>query len=124
MNCGTFCVKFGQQALVGEGSSEEQLFFSESGSLRDGVSSELDGYIQKLKVLFFCSCTLSLYPPKTKLKERKQKKKKKDKEYNFLSQCLLTHVYWFMQTTVSMLISLIPHQECGLIKVILFGSPG
>ncbi|GMI84218.1 green fluorescent seed 9, TRANSPARENT TESTA 9 [Hibiscus trionum] len=37
------------QALVGEGSGEEQLFSFESGSLRDGVSTELDGYLKKLK---------------------------------------------------------------------------
>ncbi|KAL4324801.1 hypothetical protein GQ457_11G018120 [Hibiscus cannabinus] len=37
------------QALVGEGSGEEQLFSFESGSLRDGVSTDLDGYLKKLK---------------------------------------------------------------------------
>lgn len=44
-------VDFLQQALVGEGLDEEQLFSSGGGSMRDGVSSELDGYLQKLKVL-------------------------------------------------------------------------
>ncbi|XP_017611347.1 protein TRANSPARENT TESTA 9 isoform X2 [Gossypium arboreum] len=37
------------QALVGEGSGEEQLFSFESGSARDSFSSELDGYLKKLK---------------------------------------------------------------------------
>ncbi|KAG6663527.1 hypothetical protein CIPAW_02G031800 [Carya illinoinensis] len=37
------------QALVGEGSGEEQLFSSESISIRDGIGCELDGYLQKLK---------------------------------------------------------------------------
>ncbi|KAE8676636.1 Detected protein of unknown function [Hibiscus syriacus] len=37
------------QALVGEGSGEEQLFSFEGGSPRDGVSTELDGYLKKLK---------------------------------------------------------------------------
>ncbi|KAG6705914.1 hypothetical protein I3843_07G194400 [Carya illinoinensis] len=37
------------QALVGEGLGEEQLFSSESRSIRDGIGSELDGYLQKLK---------------------------------------------------------------------------
>lgn len=39
-----------QQALVGEDSGEEQLFSSESSGVKDGVSSELDIYLQKLKV--------------------------------------------------------------------------
>ncbi|XWS71012.1 hypothetical protein CRYUN_Cryun03dG0100400 [Craigia yunnanensis] len=47
------------QALVGEGSGEEQLFSSESGSLRDGVSSELDGYLQKLKEQYGVSCSVA-----------------------------------------------------------------
>ncbi|KAA3485979.1 Protein CLEC16A [Gossypium australe] len=38
------------QALVGEGSGEEQLFSFESGSARDSISSELDGYLKKLKI--------------------------------------------------------------------------
>lgn len=38
------------QALVGEGSGEEQLFFSENSYTReDGISSEFDSYLQKLK---------------------------------------------------------------------------
>ncbi|XVF47599.1 hypothetical protein PTKIN_Ptkin03bG0123000 [Pterospermum kingtungense] len=45
------------QALVGEGSGEEQLFSSEGGSLRDGISSELDGYLQKLKERYGLSCS-------------------------------------------------------------------
>ncbi|ONI27194.1 hypothetical protein PRUPE_1G073600 [Prunus persica] len=54
------------QALVGEGSGEEQLFSSESGSSRDGVEfgSELDSCLQKLKVLdalvsLFCRSNIS-----------------------------------------------------------------
>ncbi|KHF99193.1 Protein CLEC16A [Gossypium arboreum] len=43
------------QALVGEGSGEEQLFSFESGSARDSFSSELDGYLKKLKI----QCLLS-----------------------------------------------------------------
>ncbi|EEF43020.1 protein TRANSPARENT TESTA 9 [Ricinus communis] len=37
------------QALVGEGSGEDQLFASELGSSRYAFSSELDSYLQKLK---------------------------------------------------------------------------
>ncbi|XP_031478821.1 protein TRANSPARENT TESTA 9 isoform X1 [Nymphaea colorata] len=37
------------QALVGESSGEEQLFSSGINSLKDGISSELDMYLQKLK---------------------------------------------------------------------------
>ncbi|XP_068637653.1 protein TRANSPARENT TESTA 9-like isoform X2 [Aristolochia californica] len=37
------------QALVGEGSGEEQLFSSENSLMKDGISGELDGYLQKLK---------------------------------------------------------------------------
>ncbi|KAG5559714.1 hypothetical protein RHGRI_009283 [Rhododendron griersonianum] len=52
------------QALVGEGSGEEQLFSSESSSMKDGVSNELDCYLQKLKVLdalvsLFCRSNIS-----------------------------------------------------------------
>ncbi|XP_050236865.1 protein TRANSPARENT TESTA 9-like isoform X1 [Mercurialis annua] len=39
------------QALVGEGSGEDQLFASELGFSRDSFSNELDGYLQKLKEL-------------------------------------------------------------------------
>lgn len=74
MNCRTFCVKFGQQALVGEDAGEEQLFSSEGGCLRDGISSELDGYLQNLKVLYF-SPIPSLFPQK-KVKRKNGKKKK------------------------------------------------
>ncbi|XP_059637495.1 protein TRANSPARENT TESTA 9 isoform X3 [Cornus florida] len=47
------------QALVGEGSGEEQLFSSESSAMKDGLSCELDSYLQKLKqdhygVSYFC----------------------------------------------------------------------
>ncbi|XP_021891482.1 uncharacterized protein LOC110809842 isoform X2 [Carica papaya] len=45
------------QALVGEGLDEEQLFSSGGGSMRDGVSSELDGYLQKLKEQYGVSCS-------------------------------------------------------------------
>ncbi|KAJ0031585.1 hypothetical protein Pint_13982 [Pistacia integerrima] len=37
------------EALVGEVSGEEQLFSSESNMLRDGIDSELDGYLLKMK---------------------------------------------------------------------------
>ncbi|KAJ0090946.1 hypothetical protein Patl1_14089 [Pistacia atlantica] len=37
------------EALVGEVSGEEQLFSSESNMLRDGINSELDGYVLKMK---------------------------------------------------------------------------
>jgi protein CLEC16A len=51
-----------QQALVGESSGEEQLFSSESGSMRNGIEfgSELDGCLQKLKVVMLSSLCLSL----------------------------------------------------------------
>lgn len=39
-----------QQALVGEDSAEEQLFSSEGTRVKDGLNSELDIYMQKLKV--------------------------------------------------------------------------
>ncbi|XP_058068116.1 protein TRANSPARENT TESTA 9 isoform X2 [Magnolia sinica] len=39
------------QALVGEGSGEEQLFSSASSLTKDDISSELDIYLQNLKVL-------------------------------------------------------------------------
>ncbi|XP_061990548.1 protein TRANSPARENT TESTA 9 isoform X2 [Rosa rugosa] len=47
------------QALVGESSGEEQLFSSESGSLRNGIEfgSELDGCLQKLKEQYGVSCS-------------------------------------------------------------------
>ncbi|XP_021275789.1 uncharacterized protein LOC110410438 isoform X2 [Herrania umbratica] len=47
------------QALVGEGSGEEQLFSFESGSIRDGVASEIDGYLQKLKEDYGVSCSFA-----------------------------------------------------------------
>ncbi|GLT97385.1 hypothetical protein SLE2022_149520 [Rubroshorea leprosula] len=45
------------QALVGEGSGEEQLFSSESGSTKDSISSELDCYLQKLKEQYGVLCS-------------------------------------------------------------------
>ncbi|XVE71913.1 hypothetical protein DITRI_Ditri10aG0189300 [Diplodiscus trichospermus] len=47
------------QALVGEGSGEEQLFSSESGSLKDGFSTEIDGYLQKLKEQYGVSFSIA-----------------------------------------------------------------
>lgn len=40
-----------QQALVGEGSGEEQLFSSESNVAKDGIGDEVYNQLQKLKVL-------------------------------------------------------------------------
>ncbi|KAL0410265.1 UNVERIFIED_CONTAM: protein TRANSPARENT TESTA 9 [Sesamum latifolium] len=40
------------QALVGEDSGEEQLFSSESSGGKDGISGELDIYLQKLKARY------------------------------------------------------------------------
>lgn len=39
-----------QQALVGEGSDEEQLFSTRSSLTRDGIGSVLDVYHEKIKV--------------------------------------------------------------------------
>lgn len=47
------------QALVGEGLGEDQLFSSENSSMRDGISSELDSYLQKLKVQYGVSSSPS-----------------------------------------------------------------
>ncbi|KAG6437762.1 hypothetical protein SASPL_102690 [Salvia splendens] len=52
------------QALVGEDSAEEQLFSSEGAKVKDGISGELDLYLQKLKVLdslvsLFCRSNIS-----------------------------------------------------------------
>ncbi|XP_011094116.1 uncharacterized protein LOC105173907 [Sesamum indicum] len=44
------------QALVGEDSGEEQLFSSKSSGVKDGISSELDIYLQKLKDYVGVSC--------------------------------------------------------------------
>jgi len=44
-----------QEALVGEDSGEEQLFSSENTTVKGGIHIELDGYLQKLKVLFLSS---------------------------------------------------------------------
>ncbi|CAI9766438.1 unnamed protein product [Fraxinus pennsylvanica] len=45
------------QALVGEEAGEEQLFSTESTVVKDGISSELDIYVQKLKDQYGVSCT-------------------------------------------------------------------
>ncbi|XP_052182421.1 protein TRANSPARENT TESTA 9 isoform X2 [Diospyros lotus] len=47
------------QALVGEGSGEEQLFSSESNSGKDGITSELDSYLRRLKDQYGLPCSLS-----------------------------------------------------------------
>ncbi|KAK3011430.1 hypothetical protein RJ639_012308, partial [Escallonia herrerae] len=52
------------QALVGEGSGEEQLFSAENSMSKDGVSGEFDFYLQRLKVLdalvsLFCRSNIS-----------------------------------------------------------------
>jgi protein CLEC16A len=39
------------QSLVGEDTGEEQLFSPRNGSMRDGLSSELDWYLRRLEVL-------------------------------------------------------------------------
>lgn len=52
--------------MVGEGSDEEQLFSRGSSTVKDGTSTELDGYLQRLKVwmsLTFFSLLISLFPP-------------------------------------------------------------
>ncbi|XP_018433220.2 protein TRANSPARENT TESTA 9 isoform X1 [Raphanus sativus] len=46
------------QALVGEDSGEEQLFSPKNGSMRDGLSSELDLCLRKLKEQFGVCCSL------------------------------------------------------------------
>ncbi|XP_057497807.1 protein TRANSPARENT TESTA 9-like isoform X2 [Actinidia eriantha] len=45
------------QALVGEGSGEEQLFSSESSLMKDGITSELESYLRKLKDQYGLSCS-------------------------------------------------------------------
>ncbi|KAJ7979394.1 Protein CLEC16A like [Quillaja saponaria] len=45
------------QALVGEASGEEQLFSSESSSTKDGISSEVHVYIQKIKEQYGVLCS-------------------------------------------------------------------
>ncbi|XP_010276705.1 PREDICTED: uncharacterized protein LOC104611385 isoform X2 [Nelumbo nucifera] len=47
------------QALVGEGSGEERLFSSGGSPMKDGSSSELDSYFQKLKDQYRLSCPCS-----------------------------------------------------------------
>ncbi|XP_010526377.1 PREDICTED: uncharacterized protein LOC104803958 isoform X2 [Tarenaya hassleriana] len=46
------------QSLVGEASGEEQLFSPENGSMRDGTSSDIDLYLQKLEEQFGLCCSL------------------------------------------------------------------
>ncbi|KAF6155650.1 hypothetical protein GIB67_034745 [Kingdonia uniflora] len=45
------------QALVGEGLGEEQLFSSENSLMRDGIVSELDGYLRSLEDQYGLSCS-------------------------------------------------------------------
>ncbi|KAK2969930.1 hypothetical protein RJ640_000459 [Escallonia rubra] len=45
------------QALVGEGSGEEQLFSAEHSMTKDGVSGEFDFYLQRLKDQYGVSCS-------------------------------------------------------------------
>ncbi|KDO61961.1 hypothetical protein CISIN_1g036476mg [Citrus sinensis] len=45
------------QALVGEGSDEEQLFSRGSSTVKDGTSTELDGYLQRLKEQYGVLCS-------------------------------------------------------------------
>eukprot|EP00262_Sarcandra_glabra_P012702 TRINITY_DN3326_c2_g3_i1.p1 TRINITY_DN3326_c2_g3~~TRINITY_DN3326_c2_g3_i1.p1 ORF type:complete len:484 (-),score=89.98 TRINITY_DN3326_c2_g3_i1:478-1758(-) len=45
------------QALVGEDSGEEQLFSLENGSMKNGISSELDRYLRILKDEYGLSCS-------------------------------------------------------------------
>ncbi|KAH9805665.1 protein TRANSPARENT TESTA 9 [Citrus sinensis] len=45
------------QALVGEGSDEEQLFSRGSSTVNDGTSTELDGYLQRLKEQYGVLCS-------------------------------------------------------------------
>ncbi|PIA43692.1 hypothetical protein AQUCO_01800029v1 [Aquilegia coerulea] len=45
------------QALVGEGPDEEQLFSSKCSSMKDGVISVLDSYLQNLKDQYGLSCS-------------------------------------------------------------------
>ncbi|VVA99608.1 unnamed protein product [Arabis nemorensis] len=46
------------QSLVGEDSGEEQLFSPQNGSMRDGLSSELDWYLKRLEEQFGVCCSL------------------------------------------------------------------
>ncbi|CAG7902170.1 unnamed protein product [Brassica rapa] len=46
------------QSLVGEDSGEEQLFSPQNGSMRDGLSSELDWCLRKLEDQFGVCCSL------------------------------------------------------------------
>ncbi|KAJ6828790.1 uncharacterized protein M6B38_361255 [Iris pallida] len=55
------------QALVGEGSGEEQLFSSESSTMKDIIDTELDRYLQKPKDqygVFFCCWEQGVSPQK------------------------------------------------------------
>lgn len=42
-----------QQALVGEGSGEEQLFSAEDSITKEGCGDELTSYIDRLKVICY-----------------------------------------------------------------------
>jgi protein CLEC16A len=44
--------------LVGEDTGEEQLFSPRNGSMRDGLSSELDWYLRRLEEQFGVCCSL------------------------------------------------------------------
>ncbi|AEE77444.1 CLEC16A-like protein [Arabidopsis thaliana] len=46
------------QSLVGEDTGEEQLFSPRNGSMRDGLSSELDWYLRRLEEQFGVCCSL------------------------------------------------------------------
>ncbi|CAH2051258.1 unnamed protein product, partial [Thlaspi arvense] len=46
------------QSLVGEDTGEEQLFSPQNGSMRDGLSSELDWYLRRLEEQFGVCCSL------------------------------------------------------------------
>uniref|UniRef100_A0A1J3E733 Protein CLEC16A-like protein n=1 Tax=Noccaea caerulescens TaxID=107243 RepID=A0A1J3E733_NOCCA len=46
------------QSLVGEDSGEEQLFSPRNGSMKDGLSSELDWYLRRLEEHFGVCCSL------------------------------------------------------------------
>lgn len=41
-----------KQALVGEGPDEDQLFSPEGVIVEDGVNSQIENYLQKIKVSF------------------------------------------------------------------------
>lgn len=55
-----FLTNLSQQALVGEGSGEEQLFSAEGCISKEGCEDELTSYIDRLKVICFLSPSYSL----------------------------------------------------------------